>query len=68
MEQLSIFSLYPKAVPTPELWECMKTCKHCGEHMTVFPGTDIPRCNYGPFQPGIGTSGTDLYSKVINNI
>ena len=67
MEQVTIFELYPKAVPVPALWECMKTCKNCGIYMSHFPGTDKPRCDYGINQPGIGTSGKDLYSKLIDN-
>lgn len=68
MDQLDIFSLYPELAPTPELWDCMKTCKNCGIYMSRFPGTDIPRCDYGLHQPGIGVSGADMYQKVVDNI
>lgn len=66
--QISMFEIIEDLDPVPELWECMKTCKHADEYVDLFPGTNIKRCNYGLFQHGIGTSGKDLVSKFINDV
>ena len=65
--QISMFEMIEDLDPVPELWECMKTCRHADEYTDLFPDTNIKRCNYGFYQPGIGTSGKDIVQKVINN-
>lgn len=64
--QMSIY--YFEKIDPPPVWDCMKTCKHAGEHWDTFPASNKRRCRYGAFQPGIGTSGLDWYERVKDNI
>lgn len=58
--QLSILDIAPDILPVPVVWDCMQTCAHMGEYVGHFPGhPELPRCEYGIMQPGIGTSGKD---------
>lgn len=51
----------------PQVWDCMKTCRHADEHVGQFPlGGKL--CEYGQHQPGIGTSGLDLYERIKDNV
>ena len=66
--QVSLFDL-PELTETPQLWECMKTCKHAGgpwdDH---FPGKpNMPRCNYPSCGAGI-TNGKWIKQKTVNNL
>ena len=56
-------SIFDYGTDPPELWECMRTCKHAGEITGTFP-TGEKRCEYGEYQDGNGTSGNDHYQKV----
>jgi len=64
--QLRITDIVPDAIPPPEVWDCMKTCRHADEITDCFPGTKRKRCLYGIMHAGTG--GKDWYSKVIDNI
>lgn len=64
--QISIFDWMPRAVPVPEMWECMQTCENCGKYMSHFPNmTDGMRCDYGLHMDG--TSGEDMYERIDAN-
>ncbi len=64
-EQLRITDIVPDIIPPPEMWSCMKTCRHMGEEMSHFPGTNMPRCDYG-FNCDKLHGGQ--VSKVIDNV
>ena len=59
-----MFELVPEAEPTPELWDCMKTCKHALEYPGKFWNGE-PRCDYGLAK--CGTSGKNVRQEVWNN-
>lgn len=64
-EQMRITDIAPGIIPPPEMWRCMKSCRHCGEEMSLFPGTNTPRCDYG-FNRDQKHGG--MVSKLINNV
>lgn len=61
-------SIYDFGTDPPEVWDCMKTCKHANEYTDTFPASNKKRCRYGAFQPGIGTTGNDWYEKVVDDL
>ena len=64
-QQLRITDIVPDVIPPPEMWRCMKTCRHCGEEMSHFPGTNIPRCDYGYNRDHLHGG---MYEKIIDNV
>ena len=65
-QQLRITDIMPDLIPPPEVWDCMKSCRHAREFVGHFPGSARERCEYGIMQDGV--SGNDMYQKTINNI
>ena len=64
-EQLELSDVFPDIMPKPTLWECMKTCEHCGKIMDHFPGSTRERCLYGYTQDPVHSTKAVLDKRGI---
>ena len=60
MSESNLLTMTPTDWRQPQMWACMKTCRHMGKYVDHFPTGGV-RCMYGVHMDG--TSGRDMFSE-----